>query len=291
MKLRSFSPVGDQVAEGCSELAAYLLHDGHHHYANSELAIITLEAPLQNSRSMTSSATIWEELHQAWKQIGQSTSKGDLAAWRLIYRYGDEIAPGLRVFRLRESKSPKFFYLVSQKEPLAAAARLNDVLFSLSTRVHIDEGRCVFHAAGIVYKDYAHIFVGPSGAGKSTVSSLSDALGHRIIHGDHVVLYPDQVGDYLVTDISPSIPGIPLKSIFFLFQDSMDRLIPLSALETTRLLFNGFLDIVSDYTLSEKMLRYAFTFCADIARRTPGYKLHFRKSPDFWKLINELFPD
>lgn len=290
MKLRSFSPLGNQLVERCSKLAASLLSDGYHHYADRELAIITLETPLEKSHSTTSSAFVWEEIHQAWQQIGQSTSQGDLGAWRLIHRYGEEIAPGLRVFRLRESKTPFYFYLVSQKEPFAAAARFNDVLFSLSTWHHVDQGRCIFHAAGVVHLDFAHLFVGVSGAGKSTVATLSNALGYTIIHDDHVVMYPDQVGNYLVTDISLSIPGVPLKSIFFLIQDTSDRLVPLSALATTRGLFDGFLDIVSEYMLSDQMLRYAFAFSADIARRTPGYELHFRKSPEFWKLIDEQFP-
>jgi len=291
MKLRSFSPAGNQVAEWCSEQAASLLRDGHQHYADSELVIITPETSLEKSHLITSGALIWKEIHQAWRQIGQSTSRGDLAAWRLIHRYGEEIAPGLRVFRLRESKTPVYFYLVSQKEPFAAAARLSDVLFSLSTWHHVDQGRCVLHAAGVVHIDFAYLFVGASGAGKSTIATLSNALGYTIIHDDHVAIYPDQDGNYLVTDISPSIPGVPLKSIFFLIQDTTDRLVPLSALATTRGLLDGFLDIVSEYLLSDQMLRYAFTFSANIAHRIPGYELHFRKSPDFWKLIDEQFPD
>jgi len=291
MKLRSFSPTGNQVAVLCSELAAFVLRDGHQYYAESELAIITLETSLEKSHLITSSALIWEEIHQAWQQIGQSTSQGDLAAWRLIYRHGEEIAPGLGVFRLRESKAPVYFYLVSQRDPFKAAARLKGIFFSLSIWHHIDQGRCVFHAAGVVHIGFAHLFVGASGAGKSTVATLSNALGYTIIHDDHVAMYPDQAGNYLVTDISPSTPGVPLKSIFFLIQDTTDRLTPLSAPATTRGLLDGFLDIVSEYILSDQMLRYAFAFSAAIARRVPGYELHFRKSPDFWKLIDEQFPD
>jgi len=289
MKLHSFSPLGNQVVEKCSNLAASLLHNGHHNYADSQLAIITLDPPFEKNR-LISGALIWEEIHQAWLQIGESPSQGDLAAWRLIHRYGEEIAPGLRIFRLRESKTPHYFYLVSQKEPFTAGARLNDLLFSLSTWHHVDQGRCVFHAAGVVHKDFAHLFVGASGAGKSTVAAMSKILGYRIIHDDHLVLYPDQVGNYLVTDMSLSIPGVPLKSIFFLNQDTTDRLVPLSALATTKGLLDGFLDIVGEHLLTDQMLRYAFAFSADIARRTPGYELHFRKAPEFWKLIDEQFP-
>lgn len=287
MRLRSFSPVGNQVAEQCSELVASLLRDGHHHYADSELAIITPETFLEKTHLINSRSIIWEEIHQAWQQIEISASGGNLAAWRLIHRYGEEISPGLKMFRLRESKTPVYFYLVSQKEPRAAAARLNDVLFSLSTWHHVDQGRCVLHAAGVVHMDFAYLFMGASGAGKSTVATLSHALGYTIIHDDHVAIYPDQTGSYLVTDISPSIPGNSLKSIFFLIQDTTDRLTPVSTLATAKGLLNGFLDIVSEHILSDQMLRYAFAFSANIARRVPGYELHFRKSPDFWKLIDE----
>ena len=290
MKLHSYSPLGDQVIEHCSQLAASLLSDGNQHSSESQLAVITLDPPLEKNPSISSGALIWEEIHQAWQQIGESPSEGDLAAWRLIYRYGEEIAPGLRIFRLRESKTPSYFYLVSQKEPFAAAARLNDLLFSLSTWHHVDQGRCVFHTAGVVHKDFVHLFVGVSGAGKSTVAAMSKTLGYTIIHDDHLVVYPDQVGNYLVTDISLSIPGVPLKSIFFLNQDTTDRLVPLSALATTKGLLDGFIDIVGEHLLTDQMLRYAFAFSADIARRTPGYELHFRKAPEFWKLIDEQFP-
>jgi len=290
MKFISISPLGDQIVEQCCNLAASLLHDGHHLNTENQLAIITLETPLEKNHSITSGTLILDEIHKAWQQIGQTPSKGDLGAWRIIHQYGEEIAPGLRVFRLRESKTPFYFYLVSQKKPVTAAARLNDVLFSLSTWHHLDQGRCVFHAAGVVHLDFAHLFVGISGAGKSTVGTLSNALGYRIIHDDHLVVYPDQVGNYLVTDISQSIPGVPLKSISFLMQDSKDRLVPLSELKTTRGLLDGFRDIVGEHLLSDQMLRYAFGFSADIARHTPGYELHFRKSPEFWKLIDEQFP-
>lgn len=290
MKLRSFSPAGNQVAVLCSELAAFLLRKGHHPYAESELVIITPETSLEKGHLTTSSVLIWAEIQKAWQQIEQSKSGGGLANWRLIHRYGKEIAPGLGVFRLRESKAPVYFYLVSQRDPFKAAARLRHMFFSLSIWDHIDQGRCVFHAAGVVHMGFAYLFAGASGAGKSTVGSLSNALGYTIIHDDHVVVYPDQAGNYLVADISPSTSGVPLKSIFFLVQGSKDRLVPLSALDATRGLFDGFLDIVSENILSDQMLRYAFAFSADIARRVPGYELHFRKSPEFWKLIKEQFP-
>jgi len=38
-------------------------------------------------------------------------------------------------------------------------------------------------------------------------------------------------------------------------------------------------------------LRRSIRTIGDLARTIPGYELHFRKSPDFWKLIDAEFPD
>jgi ABC-type dipeptide/oligopeptide/nickel transport system ATPase component len=131
--------------------------------------------------------------------------------------------------------------------------------------------------------------VGVSGAGKSTVSLLSSAQGDKVIHDDHIVVYREDE-KWSVTNTSHSIRGTPIKAILFLFQDKEDKLIPINTARTAMGLIKS-LEEHGRHVLFGDVFRSAFSTCSEIARHVPGYELHFRKSADFWKLIDEQFPD
>jgi hypothetical protein len=42
--------------------------------------------------------------------------------------------------------------------------------------------------------------------------------------------------------------------------------------------------------LNDRMMEKLFRQIALLARNVPGYEMHFRKSLDFWKLIDEQIP-
>jgi hypothetical protein len=231
-----------------------------------------------------------EEIVSAWLLIRSSPPGTQLKAWRTIYKRGEEIAPALGVFRFRNSSRLRLFWLASETDPQELLARLTDLLPKLTAYWHALQRRGLFHAAGISHKGRAYLFAGVSGAGKSTVSTMSQAEGDTIIHDDHLVLFKDASRRWVVTDVAYSKDEQPLNGIFFLVQDVQVRLVPLSQVATASRLLED-LKEHGRYILYGDVLGQAFSTCAEIARSIPGFELHFRKSPDFWNLIDEQFID
>ena len=79
----------------------------------------------------------------------------------------------------------------------------------------------------------------------------------------------------------------PLRGVFTLVKDNHDYLVPLSPIQVARALFDGFLQ-QTPYVkrLPDEVVGLAFRTVCAIARLVPGYELHFRKSPDFWDVID-----
>jgi hypothetical protein len=147
-------------------------------------------------------------------------------------------------------------------------------------------GSGLFHAAGLEREGEAYLFAGPSGAGKSTVSAMSAGRGCRVIHEDHVLVSPGKTDSPLVADVVRSERVAPLRAIFFLLQDKSDRLSHMSPIATARRLFDSLLDSPDGTLLCDSTLRNAFAVSAAIAHSVPGYELYFRRSPDFWDMID-----
>lgn len=74
-----------------------------------------------------------------------------------------------------------------------------------------------------------------------------------------------------------------------LIQDDMDYLVPLSTIQVTKLLYEGMMQIPKSSAIHKGRQARAFKTMSEIARNIPGYELHFRKSPDFWKVIDAEF--
>jgi hypothetical protein len=232
----------------------------------------------------------WSEISRAWYQIQKPYPQAVLQDWKVIYNFGEEIAPNLKVFRIKESNSTVLFWLTKEHDLIETQARLADLLPTLSAYWHIISGRGLFHAAGIQHKKNAYLFVGVSGSGKSTVSILSNALGDQVINDDHVVVSQGEKGNWLVSDSTYTNQRIPIKGIFFLVQDYTDYIFPIKRSK----IVSGLLASLSEHAnevLIRNVLRQAFTICSKITRTIPCYELHFRKSSDFWKLIDAKFPD
>jgi len=233
-----------------------------------------------------SGGAVWDEIHRAWEEIQSSESESKIRAWRTIGQHGQEIGPGLRVYRSRDGDADSYFCLIPGGDLYRALDRFVDLFFTLSAWQHVTQGKGLFHASGIVRNGRAHLFIGPSGAGKSTVASMSAAHNCTVIHDDHVTVYSTQAGQYLVTSLSLPTQGSPLAATFFLTQDTIDQLVPLSSLMTARRLLESSFDSGGRQLLYGHTLEGAFAVCADIARSVPGYELHFRRAPDFWDVID-----
>ncbi|MDM8543769.1 hypothetical protein QUF90_22060 [Desulfococcaceae bacterium HSG9] len=182
-------------------------------------------------------------------------------------------------------------------EQLAAAIFLHTLL--LAAWWHTLRGGLYSHSVGVAQGDKGFLFLGDSEAGKTTVAQLSVACGYPALGDDLNMVIRDQENSYrLVAVPSPVISPTgysmlrpPLRGVFTLVQDDRNYLAPVSHRQTARALFDSFLQTPSSGRLPDEVVGHAFRTCCNIARSVPGYELHFCKSPDFWKVIDERFSD
>jgi hypothetical protein len=281
MKFYSFTSEGKILIRSCNTVCEYFFskEDG----ISFNILIVTPHSIEGRSKKKEK---IWAIIHKAWENITFAENSSCLNEWRKIFKYSQEIAPGLRIFKLKKIEESSYFFLVD-KTGIAAISVLNDSFFTFKTWHLIKDGMICPHGAGISTLNHSYLFLGSSGAGKSTVSKFGKAHGYAIIHDDHVVVSKSDNGKYLVADIAFKNPGISLKAIFFLVQDKSDKLLSLSQTQMAQGLFKSLFELPSEKVLYGSYLIKAFNICADIARAVPGYELHFTKSASFWKVIED----
>jgi len=290
MRLSSFTPQGRDLLQifSPSESAFFPKYNGE---LEEELVIITPHLLDLEKDPGIPEHYRWQKIHKAWHEIQSGNSREEIQSWRVIWEYGKEIPSGLRIFQLRHSALPRFFYLLSEDGIEQSSDQLIQVFLALSAWRHITRSRIIFHAAGVISKNKAYLFVGPSGAGKTTAAGLSVLQGCAIIHDDGVLVASDRKGRYVVTSRTISIRDIPLAGIFFLFQSATNKLIQISPIMVAKKLLQSSYEVNGHQLLSGCVLQQVFATCASIARSIPGYELQFRKSPDFWELIDAEFSD
>ncbi|MGH9714371.1 MAG: hypothetical protein ACRD5M_13825 [Candidatus Acidiferrales bacterium] len=163
---------------------------------------------------------------------------------------------------------------------------LDSLLRILLTAVLLPRHGFLLHAASVVRNGRAYIFAGRSGAGKSTVASLSPA-GTVLTDEISLLRYSDGCwqaygtpfwGEFRAAGMNRRYP---IAGIYFLTQDRQDRFEPLSAKEILRALLPCVLFFTSEKRANEALL----STLLEIVERVPGYRLHFRRSPDFWSVI------
>lgn len=163
---------------------------------------------------------------------------------------------------------------------------LDSLLRILLTAVLLPRRGFLLHAASVVRDGRAYIFAGRSGAGKSTVASLSPAgtvltdeislLRHS--YGGWQAYGTPFWGEFRAAGVNRHFP---IAGIYFLEQARRDRFEPLSAKEILRALLPCVLFFTSEKRANEALL----STLLQLAARVPGYRLHFRRSPDFWRVI------
>lgn len=153
-------------------------------------------------------------------------------------------------------------------------------------------GIVLIHGAAAVMEGHALVFLGPSGAGKSTVSKL---LGPSmsVIGDDRLYLVP-RGPHWFVADATTNralkgsltereannLVGTPLKVVLRIFQSSQIQLIPTSAIQTCRYLHSAFFELFWSRHFDMQTQKSIFGQIADISRKTLGFELHFKKSPE-----------
>jgi hypothetical protein len=237
------------------------------------------------------------DLTTAWSDILDVESQNiekQKQAWLVIDQIGERL-PGhlrrsssrLRRFRNSDGSNNYFVLLMGNEPDILPTNELNN----LCNNWQLENGLIPIHSAGVVHRGKLLLLAGPSGAGKSTVSSLSAEQGDWVLDEDQLLLKPQEAGPWQAQAWGYSLQtsAAPLTAVFKLVQDTEDRLVPLSSLQTAHFLMDRVLDVMG-LALEKRFLEQIFHRIADLARHIPGYELHFRKSADFWGLIDtELY--
>jgi hypothetical protein len=163
---------------------------------------------------------------------------------------------------------------------------VENYLRSLTAHRVLERGGFLLHGAGVVRDGGAHVFFGPSGSGKTTVTVLSEG---DLILGDDLILIQEQKEELRAWPVpfrgvfreSPVEEGsFPLLGFYRLVQAPSDFLETLSAARGVAELM-GSLPFVMEGGSGSSALEAVGRAVA----RVPVHRLHFRKSPDFWRLL------
>lgn len=193
--------------------------------------------------------------------------------------------------------SPQFHALVLKEERASSDIMLLALMLYLATTWHVSRGGLVVHSSAVARGDDGFLFLGDSEAGKSTSARLSASIGRPSL-GDDMNLVIREGSEFTLAALpSPKVPDQgygqsrpPLRAIFKLAKGSTESLTPLSTQETTRALHEAFRQVPAGRALPAPSRSLAFTTVCDLARDVPGFTLHFRETPDFWRLIDARFP-
>jgi hypothetical protein len=192
----------------------------------------------------------------------------------------------------------KHFILTANDQRILAQDRILFSVMYLATWWHAIHGGLCLHAAAVSRNGNGFLFLGESGAGKSTVSTMSAAIGIPVLAEDRVFLlnqhnhYSLASGPHPTTEYAHYSSLCPnLRAVFVLAKDRENFITPISQSDAGKYLFAAFLQNSASGYLPAGVMESAFTAACDVARQVPTFELHFHKSPDFWKLIDEQFPD
>lgn len=281
MKLHSFTEEGKLLVKSCSLFFSQLFPKNDNEV--SEKLILINPQTIKNIDNGPNDK--WALIHKSWENVTHVRCGSLLDDWRVIYKFGQQIIPGVRIFKSRIDES-SYFYLVD-KADIEAISVVNDLFFTFRIWHLIKDKTVCPHGAGIARSDQSFLFWGVSGAGKSTVSKISESLGYMIVHDDHVAISMLKNGKYCLSDVGFKTPRASLRAVFSLVQDKEDKLIALSQKDIAFGLFKSLFETPGEKILFGRYLADAFSLCAGIARVVPGYELHFTKSPNFWKVIED----
>lgn len=217
----------------------------------------------------------------------------------------------LFVFQAGSAPKPEYIHVIQPEyTPDEISSILGTHIYQILRRWLLANKNILIHSSGVIHRRKAFLFLGRSGSGKTTITELCYP-GAKIIHDDMVFLHADNNRFFLFA--SPEINNVVskrdeqsvlasdlfkygdelLSGMFVIKQSRVNSLRPLSSLESAYALISAFLEFprMHDYVPTSAEMKYAMSTLADAARSIPAYELHFRKSPDFWQLIDEQFPD
>jgi len=246
-------------------------------------------------RQSSLSAETLLQLSKAWQETDWRASRplsSDLN-WKVIRKIAPTSSLSLaKNQHLRRFAGPhnsnNHLLLLSGDEAFGLPAYA--ILF-LCNLWQLENGLLPIHAAGIKHQRGLYLFSGPSAAGKSTVSRLSCAAGDRVLDEDQLLVREPITGRYMASAWGYSLKTckLPIRSFFKLVQSSEDRLKVLPQSKLALRIMQSSHEILGG-ELEGEALATIFKLSAALAHTIPGYELHFRKSPAFWKLIDKAIP-
>ncbi len=168
---------------------------------------------------------------------------------------------------------------------------VDNVMRYLVCRLAVEEGGLALHAAGVLRDDRAYVLAGPSGAGKTTAMALSSPC--TSLGDDFAVVLPDGASwktfalPFDNSERAPSDPPagyFPVAGVWRLYHSESARVETPRAVEAVASLMGCAAFPWAMPDLADRVLDSAGRFVADSVF---GH-LHFRKEPDFWKLIERV---
>ena len=142
----------------------------------------------------------------------------------------------------------------------------------------------ILHASGIKKDGQGLLFIGKSGSGKSTLCGLSKE--GDVIHDDLSALRKNHKG-WLIFPCpgaeTKSIKPVKLRSIFFIKKSKRNKIQRLSLKQSLKELDGQCISLRYSDSAAE-----TYDSLFDLFKKVPSYRLHFRKDPSFWRLINNL---
>lgn len=167
-------------------------------------------------------------------------------------------------------------------------AGLNSFLRFVFSLALIRKSGCLLHASSLIRNGQAYLFPGKSGAGKTTITRISP---DTVLLSDDISLIRASSTGHMAFGTPFSGAGnthgenraAPLKGIYFPVKDKANYLEKLNAVQALGRLLSNAVFFARDPDLSRRL----FDFCADIARCTPAYDLHFLPESSFWRCIDD----
>jgi hypothetical protein len=215
--------------------------------------------------------TGWQEINTLGIAFGNSTQKNNPVVWQLR----------------NDNNEGEFFILLTGLEPDGLPKY---ELLLLSNLYQVMQGSLPIHCSGVVHRSELFLFAGHSGAGKSTIAEFSWEIGDRVLDDDQILVNVSSgsgpascgwAGRYTECEKKP-------RGIFKIVQDTKDEIIPMEQHQVARFIMDRSSEILGD-CLPPAVTRRMFGLSSELARSLPGFELHFRKSADFWKIIeNEM---
>ncbi len=150
------------------------------------------------------------------------------------------------------------------------------------------QGSLLFHSTAVVHRERAYVFYGLSGSGKTTTARLSRP--RPVLNDDLVLLcYNDERWTAWATPFGlrrdPNVVSAPLRAFLRLYKAQEDRVAPMApAVARAELLANT--PVVN---ADPQRVPGLMDVWDNILTGIPACALYFRKSPDFWEVVDAYF--